>query len=75
MLSTIGIANIIASDTLVTSDNSCMVCAMVQVCGNRSLTEWVSQGHDEGTTLHAVPSDDILIAMGRDLLNINHDTM
>ena len=40
------------------------------VCGNSSLSEWVAQGHDHGTTLHPMPTDDALIAMGRDLLGI-----
>ena len=40
------------------------------VCGNSSLSEWVAQGHDHGTTLHPTPTDDALVAMGRELLGI-----
>ena len=47
-----------------------LLAVALQVCGNSSLTEWVAQGHDKGSTLHDMPSDDVLIAMGRELLNI-----
>ncbi len=47
-----------------------LLAVALQVCGNSSLTEWVAQGHDKGSTLHGMPSDDVLIAMGRELLNI-----
>ena len=42
----------------------------LKVCGAPSLTEWVRQGHDHGSSLHSLPSDDELIEKGRSLLGV-----
>ena len=42
-----------------------------RVCGNHTLTQWVAAGHDKGTSRHDMPSDDALVAMGRELLGID----
>ena len=44
------------------------------VCGAKSLTDWVAQGHDKGSSLHGMPTDDALVAMGRELLGIHGST-
>jgi hypothetical protein len=33
------------------------------VCGVASLTDWVAAGHDKGSSLHATPTDDALVAI------------
>ena len=42
----------------------------MSVCGGKPLDQWVAAGHDHGTTLHSLPTDDALVAMGKQLLGI-----
>jgi hypothetical protein len=42
----------------------------LDVCGGTPLQQWVKEGHDNGTTLHGLPNDAVLVQMGRELLGI-----
>ena len=44
----------------------------LKVCGATSLTAWVAAGHDRGSSLHTLPTDDEVIEMGRNLLGIRN---
>jgi hypothetical protein len=43
----------------------------LSVCGGVPLNQWVKEGHDNGSSVHVLPSDDTLVSMGRDLLGIS----
>lgn len=57
---------------LLTSGHCVNAVQVLSVCGGVPLDQWVAQGHDQGTTLHALPSDEELVAMGRALLGMPH---
>lgn len=41
----------------------------MDVCGT-TLSKWVAAGHDEGTTMAKWPSDEALVAWGKQVLNV-----
>jgi len=42
----------------------------ISVCGGVPLDEWVKEGHDKGSSMHPMPTDEALIAMARKLIGI-----
>ena len=54
----------------VSGNTVCTPGGELNVCGNVPLTQWVAKGHDPGTSLHVLPTDEDLVAAGIRLLNI-----
>jgi len=59
----------LAQDQQVSGNSVYIKNASLNVCGT-TLQKWVAAGHDNGTTIHDLPSDEALVQMGKDLLGM-----